>query len=141
MTEITEAQKANTTEELTDLVNQYLKLDTQRKAINETIRIIETPEQPKEVASLEELQAYAKAEEQFESMVHSLERERSMIQRQQEFISRAIKDSLPAKGVWVRVGNYAVGKYYSTWGGGHYDLSINEWRDNLPELLDQTYFP
>lgn len=49
--------------------------------------------------------------------------------------------AIPLPNIWIRVGDYAVGKFYDVWGGGHYEIAVRDWQDDLPELKDQTYYP
>ena len=56
-----------------------------------------------------------------------------------------LKKIVPIPNVWFKVqageAIYAVGKYWTTWGGGHYEMRVEPWEEKAEKLEDRTYFP
>lgn len=132
---------AKTDEELAKLLRHYLDLDTLLLHNKTDIEALQGPGRLVRTNSLKGAQDHARAEKNYWEKKTDLEDKRRRLYDELHAFSVAIMNSIPVSCAWVKVGDYAVGKYYSAWGGGHYELSIKQWADDIPELHDQTYFP
>ncbi|MBA7676494.1 hypothetical protein ES703_84736 [subsurface metagenome] len=132
---------AKTDKDLALLLRHYQSLQLMLENNAADKAALQGPSRLIKTNSLKGAQDHAHHEAEFEERKANLEEKRHRLYDELRAFSVAIMDSLPVKGAWVKVGDYAVGKYYSSWGGGHYDLSVKKWSDTLPELYDQTYFP
>lgn len=133
---MTEQSQAN----LESLVKNYLATKDQHKDICERHQNLKAPESPISVADLAELKRLSLLRTKYKVEKTELETKRQEISRQLSNQESDIILQIPVKCVWVKVGELAVSTYYDVWGGGHMELDIKPWSDNLPEQTDKTYY-
>lgn len=136
-----EYSKAQTQTELEALVARYLELRDQNEALALKARTLTPLELPSTAQTLEQLESYREQSDQHNKLIVETREEIKKLTSEVHSVIQAIKYSLPVSGVWVKVGEYAVGKHWDVWGGGHYELDIRQWSDDLPKLKDRNFYP
>lgn len=123
------------------LVKAHIDATADRAIVKRDLVNLPPPVCPKAVSSLSELKKYSNLRKKFEAQSDQLDSRVVEIDGQIKALEKDIIALIPVKCVWVRAGDYAVSYYHDCWGGGHYDIEIKKWRDNLPEQKDKTYYP
>ena len=99
------------------------------------------PEAPIAFNSLEEAMKFRAMKDDYEAEMEAIRNKRQECLKQQATLGKEILNLLPVANAWIRVGDYAVGFHYDTWGGGHYEIRVEAWSDHLPDLSDHTDYP
>jgi len=99
------------------------------------------PPRPHSASSLSELYSYKEATESYESRRKQMENRKDEALRKLLEVKERIIKLIPVSKCWVKVGGWAVSTYFDTWGGGHMEVEVRPWSDNLPEQRDRTYYP
>lgn len=136
-----EIKVATNQAELESLFKTYLEKRIAHQHTSELRKALQPPAPVKVFNSLEEMRQYRIQEIAYNTAFNTFGDEIGTLMRELKAYELAVVKSLPVPNVWLRVGYYAIGYFYSTWGGGHYELTWQEWSDNLPTLTDRVYFP
>ena len=140
----------NKEHQLEQLVSNYIRFkDVLQSVKKEEEELRSTwPKKPTAVSSLAALNDFYEADKQCRTKLKDIDLTKTGLLNNIKETGIAIIQAIPVKNVWVKVNsfeikdvNYAVGYYYDVWGGGHSELAIREWSDDLPELTDRTYYP
>ena len=125
-----------------NLVREYMQVEAEYNHWKEKREFLtkRRPEIPITFDSLEEAKRFKVMVDDYEDELKVVKDKMHECLLQQATLGKEILNLLPIRNVWVRAGDYAVGFYYDVWGGGHYELSVKPWNDNLPKLVDHTYY-
>jgi hypothetical protein len=91
-------------------------------------------------ASLDDASAYQYSLNAYGAANNKHAIENNLLQTEIDNLRAQIAANLPVSNSWVKIGNYAVVKFYSAWGGMHAEVVIQKWEEGLAPLPDQTEF-
>ena len=130
-------------QELEAKVYEYIEVDGYVKNAKEAYqshRKLE-PVRVYQFNCLDEMIAYQRKKQEWEYRLNILEDRLHNQHNRLQNLEQQIIEMLPVKNAWVKAGNVAVSFYYDTWGGGHYDLDIKAWEENMQPNRDKTEYP
>lgn len=125
------------------LVKAYVSAEADRSIQHSKLEdfIRHNPETPNQFNSLEEANKFQAMLGDWENVREAIKDKEIEYRNQVVALGKQILNLLNVPNTWVKAGDYAVGFYYDTWGGGHYELEIRKWSEDLPKLTDKTYYP
>jgi len=104
------------------------------------------PEQPAELTTEEAYLDYVARVREYQDRINAAKDAEKAAWALCSQAQRSILDLLPIPNTWFKVAvageEYAIGKCWDVWGGGHYAFVIREWGQHTQgELTDRTYYP
>lgn len=99
---------------------------------------------PKSFSSLEEAEAFHKEHLQLSGEL-KIARENQKEQKEElDNLQKDIIRQIPVSNTWIRLQvdgkEMAIGKRIDAWGGDHTVLDIQNWREDLHELVDTRHY-
>ena len=106
-------------------------------AIFKSCLIEQSEPRPVKISTEEEYQEYLAQMERYNEYNINHAKYVKML-RDCESLAKNVVAVIPVQQVWFRVGDKAVAKCWDTWGGGHYELRVTNWSNDLPKI-EQRY--
>lgn len=120
----------------------HSKLQRARLAGEEFEEKANPPQKPSQ-CTLDEWQVYDNAQQAFETAENALKDAAGRANNEFNVVEQELIRNVP-NGVWFKHDlpfdgqTYGIGISYTNWGGYHYSLQVEPWRDNMPSL-DHRY--
>lgn len=128
-------------EQLLELVNAYVAIELEFREVEARQQQIYKPQKPTQITSLTGLDIFVAKRKKYEEAESCCRELRAECIRRLTQLKCQIINLLPDSNVWVKAGDYAVGKFQDAWGGLHTEIKVIKWEDTLPPLTDKLYYP
>lgn len=127
--------------ELEERVNRYMELESRQMTLNKELDGLGDIPLPQGLISPEALLSYKEAVKLKEADHAAMCLQRNNLRETMTALEGEIINYIGVKGVWVKVGAWAVGFLWDLWSGGHFKLLVSPADAPFPPLTDRTHYP
>ena len=126
--------------ELDTAVAKYLEAEAAYMRMGENYQVVKAgePTQPSQVSSVQEWEDFDRCYQDWQEKVNVCKKAKELAFEDWAEARRLLCALLPPK-VWFKWEDKAIGKVYDGWGGGHWEVRVQDWAENLPPLKEATY--
>lgn len=135
-----EIKGVETESQLHKLVAKYVRLSRKLEKAQADMDRDKAPLKPEQFLSLEEMREFGKDLEERNAQKSELATKRATLNEKRDKVGSVIAATLPVSTAWVKVGGFAVGKYWNARKriGNFWDIEIEVWGEKLPPLYDRS---
>lgn len=114
-----------------------LELNGKYRAVNTALNGLISPQKPTQ-ASWDEVWEHLRKRKIYDDEFTHLRNLRTDLSNGIKQTERTIIGLIPVSNVWIKVGEFAIGKYWCNWGVAHTEIAFAQWGANLPELRNDS---